>query len=100
MGAAIFFATEMPGKIMHFHRWSFLWGMIGDRALSHLGFGFSSASLILLLFCCFVFWLVFGFLFCIYFSVWKVSGDVGPLTLFFSSPLLFLSLAFSFFVAF
>ena len=29
----------------HFHRSSLLWRMIGDRALAHLGFGFSSASL-------------------------------------------------------
>ena len=41
-------------KKRHFHRSSLLSGMIGDRALSHVGFGLSSASIRLYLCCCFL----------------------------------------------
>ena len=58
------FAPKMPVKIDLF------FGMIGDRALSHLGLGFSSASLFLLLLCRFVFFtkmfLVYIYIYCFF----------------------------------
>ena len=55
----------------YFSRLSFLLGMIGDRALSYLGFGFFSVSLSLSCCCCVVLVLFLVFVFAFPFWFWN-----------------------------